>query len=209
MNNSKVHGINLNTIIFNEGFSCDIPNDFYDPKYEYGRFYNGETFNLEYIFFPEEGSINIGERAFCRHPKMSELRISGSVITIGNEAFQELTGLKQLTIGKNVKSIGLEAFAGCDTITDINVEAITPPSIDISTFSETTYIQANLHVPEESIEAYRSAIGWSRFFQVNTVNNITVNKDNEVYHTLQGTCISKPIQKGIYIKDKKKVIITP
>ena len=92
---------------------------------------------------------------------LTSIDIPDSVTSIGQGAFHSCTGLTSVTIGSGVKNIGLSAFAFCSSLTSIVVEATTPPTIGNYVFSETN--NCPIYVPTESVNAYKSADGWSTY----------------------------------------------
>jgi hypothetical protein len=59
-----------------------------------------------------------------------------------------------------VTSIGEQAFLGCNSLTSITCEATTPPTLGGSNNHSTVTV---VYVPEESVDAYKSANGWSYY----------------------------------------------
>lgn len=78
-------------------------------------------------------------------------------------AYREIngTGLSSVEIGDCVTSIGEEAFLECYSLTSITVNATTPPTLGAGAFNSTN--NCPIYVPCESVEAYKSASGWSDY----------------------------------------------
>ena len=77
-------------------------------------------------------------------------------------------GLKELTsiyIPANVKSLGLFAFSQCENLTTITCHALIPPICngDVFSFDKSN---ANLYVPSNSVEVYKSAEHWNEFTNI-------------------------------------------
>ena len=68
-------------------------------------------------------------------------------------------GLTSITIPNSVTSIGQGAFFGCTGLTSIYIKAINPPSLGSSAFYNND-AAAKIYVPMESVDAYKSAVGW-------------------------------------------------
>lgn len=87
--------------------------------------------------------------------------IPDNVTTIGNWAFSYCKSLESVTIPKNVASIESGAFShGSRNGLTLYCKPTTPPKFISNFFS--TYI-AKIHVPQASVEAYKSADGWSEY----------------------------------------------
>ena len=79
------------------------------------------------------------------------------------------------------------------------------------------YETATLNIPEGSINLYKNTPGWSPFFNINGVTSLPpckLDKQNQAddwIYTLNGERIDSSngsfLNKGIYIKNGKKVII--
>ena len=59
-------------------------------------------------------------------------------------------------------SIGYEAFSSCD-IPEIISNIENPFEIDRTTFTDNTFYNATLYVPEGSIDKYKATEGWNKF----------------------------------------------
>lgn len=107
------------------------------------------------------GVTSIRDETFFSCRNLTRVTIPNSVTSIGYRAFYYCNyGLTSITIPNSVASIGNYAFAYCSSLTSITCFAITPPTIQSSTFQNvpSTCI---IKVPAESVEAYKSATNWS------------------------------------------------
>ena len=123
----------------------------------------------------------IGEGAFrsCRY--LEHVTLSPSITEIPNNCFAGCGVLEECVVPEGVTTIGKSAFEGCSTleslilpstITTLNARcfaiasnscvitcyAATPPNADPLTF---TGYKGKVAVPAESIDAYKTATGWS------------------------------------------------
>ena len=89
--------------------------------------------------------------------------IPGSVTSIGNEAFSGCSGLTSVTIPGSMMGFGWYAFYGCSGLQHVYCLAVNPPSAGNSLFDETPISSATLHVPAESLDAYKATSPWSEF----------------------------------------------
>jgi hypothetical protein len=108
---------------------------------------------------------------------MTIIYIPNSVITIDKSAFEYCDEATTLTIGSGVTTIGSRAFYNCSALTAITSYAVTPPTIQSSTFSTTTYSSATLTVPSPSVvTAYKAANYWKNFTTIKAANNYELNQ---------------------------------
>lgn len=106
------------------------------------------------------GLKSIGANAF-ENTALTEINFPNTLETIGANAFRN-TKLISITLPSSITSIGDYAFdTSYGTLSEIRVEALTPPTIGERTFEFATGL--NIYVPEASLEAYRSATNWSKF----------------------------------------------
>ena len=106
------------------------------------------------------GVTAIGNRAF-QYCSTDSLIIGNRVSTIGERAF-EYCDLRYVSMGNGVTSIGDYAFSTCYEVSEVNIEAVTPPRIEAHTFQ---YLGQNndycpVYVPAESVTAYQEAPYW-------------------------------------------------
>jgi hypothetical protein len=95
--------------------------------------------------------------------------------------------METVEFGENVTSIKNGAFKKGTAIRDVISHSAMPPTTD-DTFSNETYLDGVLYVPEASIEAYQVAAGWKNFWEFkqlseyNSVNEIAVdNGDDAIF----------------------------
>ena len=71
--------------------------------------------------------------------------------------------LELLNIPKDIVKIGEKAFYVCPQIRDIYAYPTTAIKCDSNIFNSTTYVNATLHIPEESVESYANTEPWCYF----------------------------------------------
>ena len=88
--------------------------------------------------------------------------IPNSVTRIRGYAFCGISTLLSITIPSSMTSIGTYAFDSCTSLESLTVQATTPPTLGSNALNNTN---ANLviKVPSASVNAYKSASGWSNY----------------------------------------------
>lgn len=87
------------------------------------------------------------------------------ITRIGDGSFSGCTSLTSIEIPSTCYSIGVYAFTDCPSLSSITVNASVPPTIN-DTWGHPTFDSTNncpIYVPSESVDAYKSASGWSAF----------------------------------------------
>ena len=108
------------------------------------------------------GVTSIGKGAFGLCRGLTSVTIPNSVTSIGIEAFYWCRNLTSVTIGSGVTSIDMRAFLGCPALTSVRCLAVTPPSIDNTSFYNVPST-CTLTVPCGSIGAYAGS-AWNEYF---------------------------------------------
>ena len=131
-----------------------------------------------------DGVKSIGSYAFAGDLQLSEITLPQSVETIGKNAFAA-TGLRSLALPEgftavaesicfNCKSLtsltlpsttanmGYRAFSYCEKLTEIHCKATTPPTLEQYAFEDVVK-ERKIFVPQGSVDAYKTAEGWSDF----------------------------------------------
>lgn len=109
-------------------------------------------------------SIEQGTFGYCRG--LTSVTIPNNVTSIGPEAFEDCRGLTSVTIGSGVETIGLGAFAYCPELLDVYCHAETVPDTQSDAFDGSYPEYVNLHVPDASVEDYRTTAPWSQFGKI-------------------------------------------
>ena len=103
----------------------------------------------------------IGEAAFAGCTSLNSVTLGNSVTSIGNRAFRGCN-LIAITIPNSVTSIGSDAFAGSD-LSEVISKIKDPFEISSSAFSDNSYLNATLYVPDGTIDKYKDTRGWNKF----------------------------------------------
>ena len=102
----------------------------------------------------------IEDSTFLYCSSLTSITIPSSVTSIDKSAFSGCSSLTSVNFGENsqLTSIGNYAFDGCSSLTSITINATTPPTLGSNAIPSS---ETNIYVPEESVEAYKKASGWS------------------------------------------------
>ena len=156
-----------------------------------------------------EGLTKICRNAFT-DCGISSISFPTTLTKIGQNAFDNSTRLKTISFAASNTSIEDYAFNRCEAIESIYSLMQFPVLFSDNVFSNMTYLLATLYLPENSIDIYASTNGWRNFIKVQTYTGIhsvlTNDGISDEYYTLSGMRVEK-LQKGIYIIDKKIVVV--
>lgn len=110
-----------------------------------------------------EGITTIGEYAF-KYNFFQKLVLPNSLQTINYAGFSQCR-VKELVIGTGLTTASSYAFGYFNSLEKITCYATTPPAISgaFSATESTVLDNVQVFVPAESVNAYKSATGWSRF----------------------------------------------
>ena len=107
------------------------------------------------------GVTNICNSAFRNCSSLASIDMPNGVTSIGQYAFQYCRSFTSINIPNSVTSIGNEAFYGCRSLTSITCLPTTPPALEANVFGNTN--NCPIYVPSGSVNAYKSASGWSNY----------------------------------------------
>lgn len=140
--------------------------------------------SLASLTLPEDVEY-IGDKAFSHCSSLSTLSIPSKVTEIGMGAFEQ-SGLTELTIPDAVTSIREETISNCGSLEELTIgsgveniasyaihhnpslkqviiKAATPPNVGEDWLFYGCDALTDIVVPESSLEAYKTASGWSNF----------------------------------------------
>lgn len=205
---------NLKRIWHHAFQNCTKMNTLYFPKklIDINNFVFANCRSLTSLDFPEnlEG---IGEYAFEGCNGITTVEIPNSVIAINEAAFANCKSLEKITIPKSLRTIPNGIIANCTSIKDVYCLNDAVPATNPNAFAQSLVCKATLHVPEESIEIYKSRDPWNYFKEIvsleaSSVNSVIIeNIKNSAWYDLNGNKLGgEPNSKGIYINNGKKVL---
>jgi hypothetical protein len=105
-------------------------------------------------------STELLDGILCR-TNAKTVEITEGITEIVELAFSACKNLTTVTIPSTVTSIGYGAFEYCAKLTSLTVKATNPPTLeeDMLNYSNNCII----YVPSASVNAYKSASGWSDY----------------------------------------------
>ena len=182
---SKGFGANIVSNTYSGGRGVIV---FDGPVTKIGYTAFGRCNTLQTIVIPDSVT-SIGHRAFSYCTSLTTITIPDSVTSIGQIAFFSCERLTSITIPKSVKHIDIgvfgkctslisitipfsvrgikwDAFKDCSQLSEVIVNAVTPPElypeqyIGIYNQFENNAPGRKIKVPAESLQAYKTKIGW-------------------------------------------------
>lgn len=155
--------------------------------------------------------VSIGNSAFKGCSSLTTVILPESLSVIDDNAFSGCFKLRSVIIPESVTSIGNDVFKGSSSISFLTCDALVPPTIGYGDthdlgLTASQYQTIDVQVPEEAIEAYRNAPGWSKFtcFQndiTTAIDNVIAAEDLKVEagrYDLSGRAVGESYQ-GIFI----------
>ncbi len=106
--------------------------------------------------------ITIGIESFRENLFTGDLIFPNSIKVINHAAFVSCTGFDgDLVVGNGISELGSSVFNGCLNLASITILAATPPSLGGEVCFEG--ISCDIFVPTGSVDAYKTAKGWSTY----------------------------------------------
>ena len=153
--------------------------------YRFGSYVFSGCTSLTSIAIPDSVTSIGAENAFSRCTSLTSITVPKTITYIGNQAFwgcRSLTGitipdsvttiyfrgfcycskLSIITIPDSVTTIDYSAFSNCSKLSSITVLPETPPTLGSDAF-DSIASNAVIYVPSASLDAYKSADGWSAY----------------------------------------------
>lgn len=116
---------------------------------------------------------SIGENTFSGCIDLTDIEFPAALTSIESAAFSGCRKLTDIKFPSGLTKIGDYAFLYCYNVTKITCEAVTPPSIGGSAFSDIDTKTCELHVPQGSVTEYQSAPHWDAFMNIFEMDNPT------------------------------------
>lgn len=81
---------------------------------------------------------------------------------IGDRTFQGCSSIVSLTLYDKISNIGAFSFYNCKSLKELVIKTVTPPSLGANAFTG-THSELKIYVPNESVEAYKTATNWNAY----------------------------------------------
>lgn len=120
-----------------------------------------------------DGTICIAESAFNNCKNLTAININNELINIGNNAFYGCSSLSDVNIPNGVVRIGDDAFHSCTGLIDITI----PSSV--------------LIIGNHADETGYYGVGYTAFYDCDSLTNITVDENNPNYMSDNGILFNK------------------
>lgn len=186
------------------------------PALEYSigeqAFYKCE--DLTTVTIKSNYSPTICPQAFANCPKLRSFNMSDFQGYLMDMVFYGDEALTSIVLPEYLYIFGVQNFSKCKNLRKVTSLNTNPDDIDEDTFLGLPE-DAQLFVPEGTVELYKSKAGWKRFG-----NNImekpdvetgidAVNDDpSEEWYTLDGHKLNgQPKIHGVYVRNEKKVVV--
>ena len=120
----------------------------------------GEDLSLP-MLSSEVGMAAFRYTLYERVVDLGSITSTQSAANLGEGAFANMPNLKFIKFPSTVTSLGRNTCYGCTALETVVCEAVTPPSFNaVFDSTNSTFI---IYVPDESVEAYKAASGWSTY----------------------------------------------
>ena len=112
----------------------------------------------------------IGQSAYSDNEyPAGDFVIPEGITFVGQVAFAGCNNLVSLTLPSTLQEFGIYAFAFISSLTSVTSLALTPPTASYGQWLPPFQSEGpdfKIYVPAESLEAYKSAVGWSTYADI-------------------------------------------
>lgn len=166
----------------------------------HGVFYKG---GLTQAYLPDNFTV-LPDAIYAACTGITSFVVGNKIQEIEGMAFFWCFELKEITFGENLALIGDRAFTGVEKLE--KVVCLNPVPAAGAVFEQSVYDNATLIVPEEAVEAYRTADGWKNFKSIQKSSGVEESAiedgDSTEYYNMQGIRIDSPAPGEIVIVKK-------
>lgn len=104
---------------------------------------------------------SVGNYAF-KASAVTEVKDLGVITALGAEVFMNCKALRYVVLPETLTSISTKVFQGATALEYMIIRATIPPTL-ASTSAFTSTNNCPIYVPDESVEAYKTATNWSQY----------------------------------------------
>jgi hypothetical protein len=142
-----------------------------------------ETFSscakLENVAFPKN-ITSVGDKAFQNCTSLTDADMSETKVSnVGKDAFNGCTKLASIFLPTTTKELGESAFSGCRKLQSLSITALTPPTVQSTTFKSVPNETCSLLIPTSSFYDYLLASYWGSFVDIKASFDIEIEDENE------------------------------
>ncbi len=112
-------------------------------------------------------------------PQNTSMYIKEGTLSISRQAFSSCSSMTSVIIPSTLKSIGNWAFSDCSDLVDVYCYARKGPTASSSIFNNSGIQFATLHVPEISINGYKTTEPWNEFGNIFALQDGDPKPDSE------------------------------
>lgn len=116
--------------------------------------------NLESVELPASTKF-LNQASFLNCTALTTINLD-NVVRIESSAFMYCRSLSAITLSNQISYIGSSAFSQCSNLVSVTIPNNTPPTLGGAPFTN-THADLVIYVPAESVEAYKTASGWSTY----------------------------------------------
>ena len=129
------------------------------------------------IRFPKD-VLYVGARAFQGCWRLSgTVEIPANIVSVASYLFEGCKGIEAVVLHKDIEVIEQQAFANCFGINSIICKAKNAPTIASNSFNGVAKDNFAVEVPEESIQRYKYASGWSEFKRITAHREFSISRN--------------------------------
>ena len=129
------------------------------------------------LVLPEE-LISLGSSAFRDCRRLSGIvEIPENIVSIPSQLFYNCENIEGIVLHKDVEVIESQAFANCYYLSSIDSKAKNPPVIGYDSFGGVAKDNFTIEVPEESIQKYQFASGWTEFKRIEAHRDFSISRN--------------------------------
>lgn len=165
--------------------------------------------------------VSIAEKAFTFHDKLNTIILPSTLTSIGRFAFQYCPNVRTIVVNMEYPmEIDMTVFGNWFTYiseqeeNDIIDQSNENSIHDIEQINDAVYEEAVVFVPLGSKVRYNSTQFWNKFKNIEEqaptslqqISNCVTKRISPLYD-LSGRRLTREPQKGVYIKDGRKVVI--